>query len=492
MMIYLTSSVPLDRSRFAKSAGVPSPARTPRRLRRPWPPRRRARRSRLVHRPRVLATSRSLPRAPADPRSASVARLRSGCRLAVAEFPPDGTPSRIPPPRRRPRMTAMARATTPPPPPPSTPHPPRGRRHRARRPVSRPRCLLPRRVAPGARPRRAPRVRRGRASDPRRHGRHGRPMRAIPPPIRRVPRPRQRRLARRPRRPPLHGVRPSRERRRDAFLLRGIQTRRRRHQPRRATTPRRNVRRRRRTFRHRRRGFLRRGQLRRRRPSDGQTRRVRVRHVHGCAGAVRKNPPALSSRFGGAHVAANVAGVNETALRVFVGDAVRRGAAQGLKLTPVFSCSIRTDPCFARDAERRARRGRVDERRRRHVGQCWECGEARRLDGGKELGGCFCHQCADAGDVNVAMDVSGPMWLGPLHERETIRRLERARPPSVGTTTKTRPRPGDERRRPRDKRPPRNFSRCSSPSQIRSCRRSTTGRTSSRARGGEWSGVFRR
>ena len=36
-------------------------------------------------------------------------------------------------------------------------------------------------------------------------------------------------------------MRPSRERRRDAFLLRGIQTRRRRHQPGRATTPRRNV-----------------------------------------------------------------------------------------------------------------------------------------------------------------------------------------------------------------------------------------------------------
>ena len=75
-----------------------------------------------------------------------------------------------------------------------------------------------------------------------------------------------------------------------------------------------------------------------------------------------KNPPALSSRFGGAHVAANVAGVNETALRVFVGDAVRRGAAQGLKLTPVFSLFHPHGPVF-RAMPRRARRGRVDERR---------------------------------------------------------------------------------------------------------------------------------
>ena len=68
----------------------------------------------------------------------------------------------------------------------------------------------------------------------------------------------------------------------------------------------------------------------------------------------------------------------------------------------------------------------------------------------------------------------------------------RAWPPSVGTTTETRPRPGDERRRPRDKRPPRNFSRCSTRSPIRSCRRSTTGRTSCARGAGEWSGVFRR
>ena len=78
-----------------------------------------------------------------------------------------------------------------------------------------------------------------------------------------------------------------------------------------------------------------------------------------------KNPPALSSRFGGAHVAANVAGVNETALRVFVGDAVRRGAAQGLKLTPVFSLFHPHGPVFRAMLRVEPSAGRVDERRRR-------------------------------------------------------------------------------------------------------------------------------
>ena len=109
-----------------------------------------------------------------------------------------------------------------------------------------------------------------------------------------------------------------------------------------------------------------------------------------------KNKGAVVS-LRGAHVAANVVGVNETALRVFVGDAVRRGAAQGLKLTPVFSLFHPHGPVFRAmlRVERGGRAWTADDVG--YVGQCWECGEARRLDGGKELGGCFCHQCADAG-----------------------------------------------------------------------------------------------
>ena len=395
-----------------------------RRLRRPWPPRRRARRSRLVHRPRVLATSRSLPRAPADPRSASVARLRSGCRLAVAEFPPDGTPSRIPPPRRRPRMTAMARATTPPPPPPSTPHPsPRAsppsaasrftsavpftassRARRATSPCSsRPTWTRlgsstpwPARASDArdtssnpARPTSTPTTPRATPttpSSPRCATFARTPTRCVPPPRDPdppSPSPAETRDDSSPEcTPPTTNVSTS-----STWIPSAWTT---------SSTP---------PFRW---------------SNTAGTPYVTCTDALALCGRI---PPALSSRFGGAHVAANVAGVNETALRVFVGDAVRRGAAQGLKLTPVFSLFHPHGPVFRAISRAERGEGAWTQDDAGYVGQCWECGEARRLDGGKELGGCFCHQCADAGDVNVAMDVSGPMWLGPLHERETIRRL---------------------------------------------------------------------
>jgi tRNA G26 N,N-dimethylase Trm1 len=47
-----------------------------------------------------------------------------------------------------------------------------------------------------------------------------------------------------------------------------------------------------------------------------------------------KNPPRALASYG-ARVAPNAPGCNETALRVLVGDAARRGAAQGLRVTPV-------------------------------------------------------------------------------------------------------------------------------------------------------------
>lgn len=71
-----------------------------------------------------------------------------------------------------------------------------------------------------------------------------------------------------------------------------------------------------------------------------------------------------------------------------------------------------------------------------HVGRCRACGDARVVDPG-ELGGAFCHRCDairasfrdDDGSIGGAMDrrscleVSGPMWLGPLHERSTVEKL---------------------------------------------------------------------
>ena len=59
-----------------------------------------------------------------------------------------------------------------------------------------------------------------------------------------------------------------------------------------------------------------------------------------------KSPGALSANYGGARVAPNTQGANELGLRVFVGDAVRIGAAMGLKVTPVFSLFHPHGPVF--------------------------------------------------------------------------------------------------------------------------------------------------
>ena len=149
-----------------------------------------------------------------------------------------------------------------------------------------------------------------------------------------------------------------------------------------------------------------------------------------------KSPGALSANYGGAIVAPNTQGVNELGLRVFVGDAVRIGAAMGLKVTPVFSLFHPHGPVFRAMLRVEALVGDWDCGSVGHVGRCRACGDARVVDPG-ELGGAFCHRCDairasfrdDDGSIGGAMDrrscleVSGPMWLGPLHERSTVEKL---------------------------------------------------------------------
>ena len=59
-----------------------------------------------------------------------------------------------------------------------------------------------------------------------------------------------------------------------------------------------------------------------------------------------KSPGALSRQTTAERWAPNTQGVNELGLRVFVGDAVRIGAAMGLKVTPVFSLFHPHGPVF--------------------------------------------------------------------------------------------------------------------------------------------------
>ena len=59
-----------------------------------------------------------------------------------------------------------------------------------------------------------------------------------------------------------------------------------------------------------------------------------------------QNPETLSRAFGNAVVAPSRPGVNEIALRVFIGDVVRRGAAIGISATPLFSLFHPHGPVF--------------------------------------------------------------------------------------------------------------------------------------------------
>ena len=124
-----------------------------------------------------------------------------------------------------------------------------------------------------------------------------------------------------------------------------------------------------------------------------------------------KSPGALSANYGGAIVAPNTQGVNELGLRVFVGDAVRIGAAMGLKVTPVFSLFHPHGPVFRAMLRVEALVGDWDRGSVGHVGRCRACGDARVVDPG-ELGGAFCHRCDAIAHHSVTMmDRSGARWI---------------------------------------------------------------------------------
>ena len=140
-----------------------------------------------------------------------------------------------------------------------------------------------------------------------------------------------------------------------------------------------------------------------------------------------KNPPRLLSHYGGAFVVPNVSAVNETGLRVFVGDAVRRGAAQGLKVTPAFSLFHPHGPVFRAMLKVEKLVGAWDGESIGFLAQCDACGDARVAESDEiRDGSCFCRRCAkrDAAE-KTRMAVSGPLWTGPLHDAAAVAALAR-------------------------------------------------------------------
>ena len=174
-----------------------------------------------------------------------------------------------------------------------------------------------------------------------------------------------------------------------------------------------------------------------------------------------QNPSGAGASFGNVVVAPSRPSVNETALRAFVGDVVRRAAVLKLDVVPVFSLFHPHGPVFrvmfrvdkatnksgnggngtasydafaAADDEGVARMG--------FVGYCDSCGSTevirrplvdvfghdkphRRKKGdgggdgasGKSESRLTCSVCG-ARDESLA--VSGPIWIGPLHDAETV------------------------------------------------------------------------
>jgi tRNA (guanine26-N2/guanine27-N2)-dimethyltransferase len=138
-----------------------------------------------------------------------------------------------------------------------------------------------------------------------------------------------------------------------------------------------------------------------------------------------KNPPRLMSQYGGARVAPNAPAVNETGLRVFVGDAVRRGAAQGLKVTPVFSLFHPHGPVFRAMLRVEKLKGAWGGDNVGFLAQCDACGETRGAEEAEARDGspCFCRRCGGEGGQSMA--VSGPMWTGPMHDAAAVQELAR-------------------------------------------------------------------
>ena len=152
-----------------------------------------------------------------------------------------------------------------------------------------------------------------------------------------------------------------------------------------------------------------------------------------------QNPSRLQVAFGNAVVAPSRPAVNEIALRTFVGDVVRRGAALKLDVVPVFSLFHAHGPVFRAMFRvvgplRGAYGGfGCGESNIGFVGHCDACGNTTVVD--EPLIRIFHHnkfempssvKCVhckgcDADGRSAALALSGPLWIGTLHDSDVVR-----------------------------------------------------------------------
>ena len=162
-----------------------------------------------------------------------------------------------------------------------------------------------------------------------------------------------------------------------------------------------------------------------------------------------QNAERCATAFSNAVVAPSRPSVNETALRVFIGDVVRRGAALKLDVSPVFSLFHPHGPVFRvmfRVDKGGGARSRYDAHdvddgastRVGFVGYCDACGNTEIIkrplidlfghnktveDANGERSSLMCSTCArrgESGERSARLAVSGPLWIGSLHDRATV------------------------------------------------------------------------
>ncbi|RVX03023.1 tRNA (guanine(26)-N(2))-dimethyltransferase [Vitis vinifera] len=102
---------------------------------------------------------------------------------------------------------------------------------------------------------------------------------------------------------------------------------------------------------------------------------------------------------------------NEVGLRMLIGGALREASVLGYRITPLFSYYSYHGPVFR--VMLRMNRGKLPENRNYgFISYCTKCGNSQAFSW-NELGRISC-PCSDA-KVSSSLVVSGPLWIGPLH-----------------------------------------------------------------------------
>jgi tRNA (guanine26-N2/guanine27-N2)-dimethyltransferase len=110
--------------------------------------------------------------------------------------------------------------------------------------------------------------------------------------------------------------------------------------------------------------------------------------------------------------------VNEQGLRLLIGHAAQSAASREVGIKPVFS--IFTGQVH-RAMVRLVKKPTLTPKTYGFIAYCHHCGHFQTVEW-PQLGGIFCPGCD--GDEESHPVVSGPLWLGPLHDTDTVGEMQ--------------------------------------------------------------------